>query len=239
MCYLHIFFLILQLKFFFKRRFMQYWISSRSFFTKLRSQKPLLERRYIVDCKATLVAFLHAAAARMHNIARIVRAAIIVAVMNLRRAPHRVFEKSEFFQLWPIRYLVARGPPGYPEKCTHRYCADTKVVLRPKPASRLSASNCYCRTIDFWFRRRRLSRKSSLEGDFSSPSNLMFHPSFNSFPFRSFLFPLLISHQYCAPLFRIFCPHRIARVIDKTSKSVAHASNKIDSPSFYCLRYFP
>jgi hypothetical protein len=29
-------------------------------------------------------------------------------------------------------YGRAWSVAGYPEKCTHRYCADTKVVLRPK-----------------------------------------------------------------------------------------------------------
>jgi len=136
---------------------MRYRISPRSFL-KSRSRKPLLEHRYIVDCKATLMAFLYSAATRMHNIVRIVRAAIIVAVANLRNAASRVWKIGVLSALAESLSGRVCGLPGYPEKCTHRYCADMKVVLRPKPASRLSAPNCYCRTIDFWFRRSRLSK---------------------------------------------------------------------------------
>jgi len=62
----------------------------------------------------------------------------------------------------------------------------------------------------------------------------------SSLPAPQALCSLLISRRYYVPLFQQFCPRRIAGIIDKTSKSVARAPNKIDLPSCFhrpgCVR---
>lgn len=52
------------------------------------SARSQISGEYDDDCKVTLVAFLHALA-RVHNIARIVRMAIMVVAVNLRDAVFR------------------------------------------------------------------------------------------------------------------------------------------------------
>lgn len=117
----------------------------------------------------------------------------------------------------------------YPEKCTHRYYADTKAHIG-SAETRLPAE---CTELLLPNNRFLISPQPAAE-------NLRVHRLFfllssllASSPSRQPLCSLLISPRYCAPLFRQFCPRRIAGVIDKTSKSAAHASNKIDSPSYF------
>lgn len=141
-----------------------------------------------------------------------------------------------------LRVLSGRalgGPSRYPEKCTHRYCADTKVVFGRSPPLSTECTELLLPNNRFLI--PAASRRKSFFEDVSSPSHplrrspiplVAFAPwsSLCPRPFRirsipfSPLSPLLISRRYCAPLFRQFCPRRIVGVIDKTNKSAAHAS---------------
>jgi len=135
-----------------------------------------------------------------------------------------------------LPYGRAWSVAGYPEKCTHRYCADTKVVLRSKTAP----SPAECAELLLPNNRFLISpqpkvflgeQTARIPSTFPHPSQSVPSLSHPPLHFALPLSTLLISRRYCAPLFRQFCQRRIAGVIDKTSKSAAHPPNKIDSPS--------
>lgn len=90
--------------------------------------------------------------------------------------------------------VAACGPPRYPGKCTHRYCAERESSRSPpscSPPPRLNAPNCYCRTIDFWFHQ-------------ASPNTTL----------RSIvLFPLVSSRFLSRYIIRLFCPSPHAFVL--------------------------
>lgn len=109
----------------------------------------------------------------------------------------------------------------YPEKCTHRYYADTKAHRfgrNPSPGWVHQIVIAEQSISDFAAASRRKSPSLPTLLPLVLPPRVLPIPPLCS---------LLISRRYCAPLFRQFCPRRIAGVIDKTSKSAAHASNKI------------